>query len=188
MDKQEILALLNEAISAAKEEIIAEAVRRDQGVASNFKSQLKGLIPAKEEIDIEALKGELETERKTRKALEQKIAEGEQNRLMAERNSVISEVVASSGTVSPKALQKLFTVEYGDKLTKLDNEWGIKSEKDGFTPINKVMETYLGSDEGQLFMPPSGVNGSGSTETLNNTRYNTQSNSDALADAFLNLI
>jgi hypothetical protein len=129
------------------------------------------------------------------KALQQQLAElqkqSEAERtaaLESDKSALIANLVASGKFVSPGIAQDLLKSRWGGQLTKEDGRWFLK-DGDRVTPVDEAFKTFTTSDEGKFFLPASGTQGAGSTEskTKSSSATSAPANSaDAFGAAFAN--
>jgi uncharacterized protein YheU (UPF0270 family) len=175
MDSQELKELLTPVLAEFKQEFLSEVNtlvdQKNQGVAASVSKQIKKIqesiaTPSSNEDGEESQSKNL-----TLKSLEQKIADlnnqlqqKEQAALEAEKRAAISKVVGDSNTLNKNLLQKVFSIEYAPHLQKEGDTWFLAKDEQ-VVPLDNVLSTYLSSDEGKAFLPPSGTQGSGAKET-----------------------
>lgn len=111
----------------------------------------------------------------TLKALQQQIAdlnnqlaEKDRRAFEADRDKALSEAVAAAKPNNQRLLYKLLHSEYANKLTQEGDAWFIE-DGENVKPLSQAVTDFMSSDDGALFVPPSGVNGAGSTETKSAT-------------------
>ncbi|MBE9110298.1 hypothetical protein IQ273_12835 [Nodosilinea sp. LEGE 07298] len=112
----------------------------------------------------------------TLKALQTEIADlkaererERQETLEAKRNSAVTQAIAGSGALNQKVLYRLFLSDNGEKIQQEGDQWFLKNGDDDVAPLDAALTKFLSSEEGKFFLPPSGVNGAGSTETKSTT-------------------
>ena len=66
-------------------------------------------------------------------------------------------VASSKGLQHVPTFTKLFSSDYGDDLREVDGEWFV-----GDTPLTTAVDVFTKTEDGSIFLPPSGVQGSGS--------------------------
>ncbi|MBD2060501.1 hypothetical protein H6F88_31665 [Oculatella sp. FACHB-28] len=193
MTEDQVLALISTALAAAKSEIMSEVTRSNQGLAASLSKEIKKLHtpqPAVEEDEATNSSGEGKL---TLKALQQQIADlttqleaKDKKAFEAEKTSAIASLIAASGTQQKSTLQKLFALQYGDSIKKEGDSWFF--EKDGTAQtLDAVFKSYLESEEGSIFLPPSTVDGSGSKETKAVVPPTTQASGDSISNALVPL-
>lgn len=104
----------------------------------------------------------------------------------AQAQSLLSGAIAQAKFVSPTVAQDLLMARWGGKLQQEGGRWFVK-DGDAVTPFDEAFKTFTTSDEGKFFLPPSGTQGAGSTESKSKstTASTTPSNSiDAFGAAF----
>lgn len=163
MTEEEILALL----ASFKAEVMDGVNKANQGVAAatskELKRALEGLQKPPEQpeetpegngqrLTVKALQGELE-------ALKGSLAEKEQAQMEALRNSAVAQAVASRDLVAPSAALKLFSLNHPN-LKQEGDQWF----SDGETPksLNALLDEFLSSADGQIFVKPKAAPGAGS--------------------------
>lgn len=172
MTNEEIQALVNNSIAEALSSFREEVTAANKGLASSLTKELRktvqSLTPAAQE---ESLDDNQNTSQKlSLKALENQLselknqlAEKDRETSMAKRSNAISQLIANSKALNPTALQKLFTLEYGDNIKEEGGAWFV-DKGDTVLPLNEALDNYLNSPEGKFYLPPSNINGAGSEE------------------------
>lgn len=161
----------------------------NKGSEDNKMSNSDDAGQRQERLTLKALQQQFEQEKEARKRLEEQIAQEKQQAFKSSRNSAISELVASSGVVNPSTLKKLFELNYADKMKAEAGTWFIEDD-DNVRPLKDVFGDYLNSEEGELFQPPSNVQGSGakgSSDVLPANQGKLSSSDDFLLQAFADL-
>lgn len=172
MEASEIQALIDQALSTFKSDILAEVTKSNQGLAASLSTSLNKKIEkmtqpetkseestedSKDRLTLKALQGQIEQ-------LNQQLQEKEHKAFESERSAAISKVIAGSNSINKNLLQKIFAQEVAPKLQKENDSWFLEQEGQ-VIPIDKALESYLASEEGACFLPPSPAKGSGSFET-----------------------
>jgi len=189
MTQEEIQALVESTINGAISGLRDEFTKANQGLAANLTKEFKKVVstpiqpiePPQEDQN----KLTLKTLQQQLSDLQSQLAQKDKEAYTARLKQAISEVIANSKALNPSALQKLFTLEYGDFLKEESGKWFV-DKGDTVLPLQDALNTYLNSEEGKFYLPPSGVNGSGSIETKP-APVNTEqklTGADALMQAF----
>jgi hypothetical protein len=200
MDKEQIIEIFKEVFPSLIEEMLLPEVRKENGkfAASLTKDVTKKLERVSQPEAQRSEDPEKEESKLTLKVLHQQIADlnnqlqqKEQKALEAQRKAAISEAIAGSKATNKHVLQKLFSVEYEASLEQENNRWIYKSEDGQAQFLDDLLNSYLSSEDGKLFLPPSNVNGSGSTESKSapaTTKSVSNNNSigSAIAGAIIN--
>ncbi|HEY9699095.1 MAG TPA: hypothetical protein V6D10_17675 [Trichocoleus sp.] len=168
MDEQNIQTLFEQ----LKTDILAEVDRKNQGVASSLSKEFKKSIsdlqkpaePAPETEEVKQEKLSMKALQQEIQQLRQELGDKDKKAFLADKNAAVSKAIASAKALNPLALQKLFTLQVGEFLKREGEQWFVESG-DNVKSLDQVLADYLASEEGQLFVPPSGVNGSSSQET-----------------------
>jgi len=173
MDEQQIRALVESMLTAAKTELTDAMHAANQGLAANLSKQIakietKPKATKAEESGQPAGDGESPLSMKalqTQLAELQKSLEAEKSAAFAAASeSALTNAIASSGTNNPNVLKKLLQAEYNGKLKQESGGWFVV-DGDNAVSLNDAVKGYLGTDDGKFFLPPSGTKGSGSVET-----------------------
>lgn len=192
LTEEKVLELISTALGTFKTELLTEVDRKNQGLASNLNKDLK-TIKEKLETKPEPKEGEEGIEegsqgRLTTKALQTQIeqlkkdiADKEQAALESQKRSAIASTVAKHSLNQPQIVQKLFSDAYGGKLKNEGERWYLE-DGESVTELDDLFKTYLNTDEGKYFIPPSGVNGTGAKEAKTSGINKNANNS--LSDAF----
>lgn len=171
MESTEIQALINDAIAAAKTDILAEVTRANQGLAASLTKEVKKVLD-KVPAETAPAQEEQPQEKLSLKALQQQIAdltnqlqEKDKKAFIASRDAALSQAIAAVKSTAPTALQKLFLTEFGESIKQEGNQWFVTAQDGSVKDLNTSIKDYLASPEGQIFVPASEVQGSGSKET-----------------------
>ena len=171
MEESDIKALIEETINNFKTEILAETNKSNQGLAASLTKEVKKMLTTtaspKEEVDnVEDNSGKL-----TLKALQQEITNLKteldrkaQETFAAKRTQAISQAIQSAGVVNPTLLQKVFNLEYANSIKEENGKWFLDNEGQ-VSSLDDILKSYLDTEEGKVFQPASGVQGSASMET-----------------------
>lgn len=174
MTNEDIQALISSAIEEAVTGLREEFTNANKGLASNLTKELRkavqNLTPVKEEdtaqeetnqkLSLKALESQLTD-------LRNQLAEKDRETLLAKRSNAISQAIVNAKALNPTALQKLFTLEYGDSVKEEGGNWYV-DRGDTVVPLNEALNNYLQSEEGKFYLPPSNVSGAGSEEVKTN--------------------
>ncbi|MBN3927113.1 hypothetical protein [Nostoc sp. NMS4] len=168
MTEQEIQALIDASLNSFKTEISTEFTKANQGLAASVTKEIKKLQTAQPTVvePTEAIQDKL-----TLKALEQQLtdlktqlANKDLEAIAAKRSSAVSQVIANSKSLSPAILQKVFLLDYADKIKQEGDKWYV-TEGDTVSTLEDALNSYLSSEDGKAFVPASGVRGSDAQET-----------------------
>ncbi|MEH1858038.1 MAG: hypothetical protein V7L21_08555 [Nostoc sp.] len=168
MTEQEIQALIDASLNSFKSEIKTEITTANQGLASSLTKEIKKLQAPQPTV---AEPAETNQEKLTLRALEQQLtdlktqlANKDLETVAAKRSSAVSQVIANSKALSPSALQKLFLLDYVDKIKQEGDKWYV-AQGESVSTLEDALNSYLSSEDGKAFVPPSGVKGSSAQET-----------------------
>lgn len=187
MTPEEIQDLLNKTLGEIKTEILAEVDKKNAGLASSLSKEFKKLsTPSTQDSDEEP------KDKLSLKALQQQISdlhnqlkEKDEQAFNAKRSEAVSKAISKSNVLNQSTFHKLYMLENASLLKEEDGNWFI--DRNGqVLSLEESLKNYLNSDDGKLFLPPSGVNGSSSQETkVAAVNPSTKvSAADALAEAF----
>ncbi len=168
MTEQEIKALIDAALNSFKSEIKTEITTANQGLAASISKDLKKL-QAPQPTTTEPT--ETISDKLTLKNLEQQLtdlktqlANKDLETIAAKRSSAVSQVIANSKALSPATLQKVFLLDHADKIKQEGDKWYV-AQGDNVSSLEDALTSYLSSEDGKAFLPPSGVRGSDAQET-----------------------
>ncbi|MDZ8259459.1 hypothetical protein [Nostoc sp. ChiQUE01b] len=168
MTEQEIQALIDASLNSFKTEISTEFTKANQGLAASVTKEIKKLQTIQ---STPTEPSENNQEKLTLRALEQQLtdlktqlANKDLETIAAKRSSAVSQVIANSKALSPSALQKLFLLDYSDKIKQEGDKWYV-AQGDNVSSLEDALNSYLSSEDGKAFVPPSGVKGSSAQET-----------------------
>ena len=189
MDEAQIKALLAAALEEHGKTILTQVDAKNQGLAAAISRETKKLldappVPADSQTSPEGSGGNLRDEapapegKLTLKALQTQLQEQtaliqqlksesdrkDQETFTANRNAALSSAIAGAKTLNPSLLEKVLRLEYGDNLKHENGGWFVQ-QGDKVSGLNDALTTYLQTDEGKAFLPPSGTQGAGSTES-----------------------
>ncbi|MBD2256661.1 hypothetical protein [Pseudanabaena sp. FACHB-2040] len=171
------LAQLTQLLTGFKQEVLNEVNTANAGAVASMKKSLQKTLeqqqpPAQVQPEVESSAEDGNSQKLTLKALQTQLAQMQAERdqerkdaFIAKRGSALTQAIAASGALNQKALYKLLQVEYGDAVKEEQGAWFVARSEDEVVPLEKAVAAYLATDEGHFFLPPSGVQGSGSTET-----------------------
>jgi hypothetical protein len=169
MSPEEIQALVESSIGNAISGLREEFTKANQGLAASLTKEVKKVLstqvsqPAETEQE-DSSKLTLKSLQQQLADLQSQLAQKDKEAFSAKKSQAISQVIANSQALNPSALMKLFSLEYGDSIKEENGAWFV-DKGDNVLPLQDALNTYLNSDEGKFYLPPSGVNGSGATET-----------------------
>ena len=170
MSPEEIQALVDSSIGSAITGLREEFTKANQGLAASLTKEVKKVLssqtpqPAENESSEDSNKLTLKNLQQQLSDLQNQLVQKDKEAFTAKKSQAISQVIANSKALNPSALMKLFSLEYGDYIQEEAGNWFI-NKGDNVLPLQDALNNYLTSDEGKFYLPPSGVNGSGSTET-----------------------
>lgn len=192
--EQVITTKITEVMDGAKQSILADVHRANQGLAASLTKEIKKATepdePAGEAEAEQPKEGKL-----TLKALQQEIsglrqqlADKEQAAFEADSSRALTQAIASAKATNPTALYKILRAEYSGRLKSEGDAWFL-TDGDEVKPLGDAIKAYLATEEGKYFVPSSGVNGSDSQETAPATVPNSGEidTTEALSAAFANL-
>ncbi|AFY48996.1 hypothetical protein Nos7524_3196 [Nostoc sp. PCC 7524] len=190
MDKEEVLSLIQESLSALKSELLSEVDKKNSGLGSSLTKEFKKTIESLKSNPIE--ESEESKEKLTLKALQQQLADlnnqlkaKDEEAYRAKKSQVVTQEIAKADLLNQSAFYKLFMLENGDYLKEENGSWFI--DKSGeISTLGDSIKNYLTTDEGKLFIPASKVQGASSQETkpIPQVNNNKPSAGEALMRAF----
>lgn len=170
MDEAQVRALFESMIGAVKTELTDQIHIANQGLGANLSKQIAKLQTPKAAAS-EPAQPEGEEGKVTLKALQTQIAElnktladQKQAAFAAASETALTNAIAQSGTNNPKILKKLLQAEYGGRLSQDGDNWFLV-DGDNAVGLSQAVLSFLQSDDGKFFLPPSGTKGSGAMET-----------------------
>ena len=210
--KGQVTELFSGLMETAKTEILTAVDQKNSGAVASMKREVKSALdpitsaleglktqptkepgdseddsdkPASGKLTLKALQqqlSQLQTELATEKT---KISQEREATFNAERSSVIANAIASKGLVNPGIASDALHRRYGDKMAKEEGVWYVK-DGEIVKPFDTVFGEFVGSKEGEFFLPPSSTRGAGSTEgkTTATTSSAEMSLDEALMSAF----
>jgi len=160
MSEEEIKALLAEQLVSMTDLLhksISGAMARSQSDTDKKFAALKTVEPIEPESSLEL------------KSLQAKFAELEKARAediasakSTQRDNAILSELGSRKLVAPNSLKKLLAAQYGSQLEQENGKWFVK-EGDSAQPFESIVDNFLSSEDGKVFVPPSSsVIGNGS--------------------------
>jgi hypothetical protein len=173
---------------ALKAELFSEVDRRNKGAVSSLTKQFtqfkESLKPAEEEETEtsdtptgttstaptqpdSATRIAMKQMQEQMAALQQQLEAEKQSALMGNRKAALTSVIGSKGVIAPGILYDALNQRFGNGLKEENGAWFVQSG-DEVETLEGVIDKFLGTDEGKAFLPASGVNGSGSSETKSN--------------------
>jgi predicted RNase H-like nuclease (RuvC/YqgF family) len=182
-----------EALGAARQEILADVHKANQGLATSLSKEIKKLQPevAPAEADgDDKSEGKLSLKALNQQIadLNQKLAEKDRKAFEAERDRALSTAISTLKTNNPTGLYKILATDYGSKM-KLEKDTWYVEDGETVTPLDQALAGYLKTEEGRWFVPSSGVNGAGAIETKSTvtTAQGPVSSTEAINSAFANI-
>lgn len=179
MDEEQIRALLTEHLGTLKTEILSEVDRKNAGTAASISKEFRKAIEAIPQLEPPATepapkatdnpaddKGRLTTkalqselEKFKREVADRDAAIAKQNREAALRSTL-----ANKGVIAQNVLFNALNAQHGGKLQQDGDQWFVV-DGDSVKALTNVIDDFLATDDGKAFLPPSGVNGGGSSES-----------------------
>ena len=184
MDKEEFKALLTEVLpdtltafgEKLSTEILSQVDRKNSGLAASLNKDVAKAIADLKQAETPSADPEPSPDDKpgrlTTKAvqseleqLKQQLADEKAAKLQSDRKAALTGAIASKGTLAQGILFDALDRRFGDNLKQDDGQWFVM-EGDLVKPLETVVSGFLETDEGKHFLPASGVNGGGSSETV----------------------
>lgn len=169
MTPEEIQELLKQAIGEIRAEILSEVDKKNAGLASSLTKEIKKISTppvsqpegdnevTQERLSLKALQNQLLD-------LQTKLKEKDEQTFNAKRSEAVAKAISKSNVLNQSTLHKLFMLDNSTLLKEEGDNWFV--EKNGqVTSLDEALKSYLNTDDGKLFIPSSGVNGSSSQET-----------------------
>jgi len=186
MNEEEIKSLINETVGGIKDEILSSVDAKNSGTAASIKrlvaaqlepvsAQLESLQqqPAtktdegkgdgEQKLSLKALQQQLTEVNDQLKTERQQREDQARAALQSEKQALLSGAIAKKQLVNGGILQDVLDKRWGEKLTKEGDQWFIQ-DGEAVRPFSDAFESFIGSDEGKTFLPPSPTTGSGGTE------------------------
>lgn len=165
---EEIQAYIDSALESFKGEVLEQVTNANKGLAANMSRDLKKVLSSleetkKEEKVIEEDKLSLKSLQKQVIQLQEEVVRKDKEAFEARKAQTLSQIIASANVLNPKALQKLFSMEYGENIVEENGAWFV-SKGEEVISLNEAFNEYLNSDEGKFYIAPSNVRGSDAIE------------------------
>lgn len=198
MDEEQIKALIKGALEEHGKTLLTQVDQKNAGLAASITKELKksleSLQPAPQpeaeqpspkpgtgdgeanggnasdtgKLTLKALQSQLLEQTKLIQQLKEEGERKERETFVANRKSALASAIAEAKTLNPALLQKVLEVEYGDNLKSENGGWFVQ-QGDSVKGLKDALSGYLQTDEGKAFLPASGTQGSGSTESKTTT-------------------
>jgi hypothetical protein len=210
MDEEQVKSLIAEALGGFKSSFSTEIGglidSKNSGLAANlnreFKKLTESLQPKTETTDSgesgkgagaekPEAKGSDDT-KLTLKALQTQLQQLQQERdreqtqrKLANRQAALATAVAKAKPLAPGVLQTFLDATFGETLKEENGNWYV-AQGDSVKSIDDAIAAFLQSGDGKNFLPPSGTQGAGSTESKSTTTTTVEpgSSTEALMSAF----
>ena len=158
MNEEQILELLE----GFKNEILKQVDIKNGGTAASIKKDIdkrfESFKPAPKEEPTQEPESESQL---TMKALQKQIAQLTEEReaqkrelAIKNRNEAVSKALGSKKVLHSDKCTRAFLMEYGDKLSEENGNYFI-SDGDNVHSLDESVNSFLQSDFGSLFQPPS---------------------------------
>lgn len=207
MDEEQVKALIAAALGEFKSEVTGIVDQKNSGLAASITREIKKLIPEKSTEDpkpelpstpsgekgsegegkltLKMVQQELQKTQELAKQLQQERDDEKAATSKARQAEALSSAIAQAKILNPNALRKLLTLEFGESIKQENDAW-LVAQGETVKTLDAAIADYLKTDEGKAFLPPSGVNGSGSTESKSTlpATATPQKAIDALSEAF----
>ncbi|ANV88487.1 hypothetical protein [Picosynechococcus sp. PCC 7117] len=175
MTPEEIQALVASQLDDKLSEFREEYTKANQGLAASLSKEVKKTLEKieasstspQDNPEVEGEKLSLKSLEKQLEDMRKQLAEKDQETFKAKKNNAINQLIAESKALNPKALQKLFDLEYGGYIKEENGSWYVDKGEDDVVSLQDALDSYLNSEEGKFYLPPSNTQGSGSTEVKN---------------------
>ncbi|BAU12875.1 hypothetical protein LEP3755_34080 [Leptolyngbya sp. NIES-3755] len=164
MDENQVKELFGQLFDQFKQSLLTEVDQKNGKLAASLERQMKKEKPPEPASEDDPSKLSMKSLQQQIESLKNELAEKDKVAFTADRNSAISNVIASSNSQNKATLMKLFSIQYGDKLQKENNNWFIE-ENGAVKSLEDCLSNYLTSEEGKIFVPPTSNEGSGSTSS-----------------------
>jgi len=169
MTEEEIRALLAEAQAQILDTVnrtVSGAIARTQNETDKKFAEFMASVPKPSETEPPDAAAESSLELKS---LQQKLADLEAAResdlasaQSTQRDNAILSELGSRKLVAPTSLKRLLESQYGNQLEQENGKWFVR-DGDQAQPFSAVVDSFLASDDGKIFTPPSSqVVGNGS--------------------------
>lgn len=216
MDEEQVKALIAGALEDHGKTLLTQIDQKNAGLAASLTKELKksleslqtskdsptepgepgktgagdsdlnsGGTNSEGKLTLKALQSQLQEQTKLIQQLKEEGDRKEQAAFTAKRKAALSSEIAGAKTLNPTLLQKVLELEYGEAVKEEGGAWYVQRGETVST-LKDAIATYLQTDEGKAFLPPSGTQGAGSTEskTPAATTESGSSTTDALMAAF----
>lgn len=181
MEQEEVQKLLDE----FKAELLKTVDSKNSGLAASISKDLKKTLEGLQKPQEDKPQGDINTLQRQIQSLEEKLQAKDAEAFENRRTQALQKQIANLGALEPNSLFKLYLLEHGQLLKEEGGNWLV--EQDGKTiSLEDSLKAYLESDEGKVFLPPSGTHGSSSEESSGQARPIEKSPSaeEALSQAF----
>lgn len=181
MEREEVQKFLDD----FKAELLKIVDSKNSGLAASIGKDLKKALEGLQKPQEDKPQGDINTLQSQIQSLEEKLQVKDKEAFENRRTQALKAAITNLGALEPNSLFKLYLLEHGQLLKEEGENWLV--EQDGKTiSLEDSLKTYLESDEGKVFIPPSGTSGSSSEETTNQARPLEKSPSaeEALSQAF----
>lgn len=199
MDEEQVKALIAAALTEHGTTLLSQIDQKNAGLAASLTREIKKSLeslqpPAKPAPDgtgnsegnppepnapgtsgategkltLKALQQQLEAQTKLISEMKADSDRKDRETVQAKRSSALAQSIAGAKALNPTLLHKVLQLEYGDGLKEENNAWFV-SVGDSVKPLNDAVSAYLQTDEGKAFLPPSGTQGSGASESKTTT-------------------
>jgi hypothetical protein len=168
MEREEIIQLINEVVESTKTSLVEQMNASINGVVVKMNKEndrrfselqqpsTKETTTNPESMQLSVLQQELEALKNEREA-------EKQSAISLKRENALMATLGKREIKAPDILRKHLLGVYGDKIVEEDSKWYVKNG-DVAQPLTKVIDEFLSSDDGAVFVPPaSTVQGNGST-------------------------
>lgn len=178
-----VSSLKGEIVSEVSSSILSEVDKKNQGLAANlsrdikkqaeenknFMSQFTTQNEVKEEPEKEKEAAKVaDKDRTTLKALQKQIAKlesdiqvKEEALFASQRNSQLDTLLSARKSLYPDRARKAFLMENQDKLVRDNGNWYLQENEDSFVELDSAVDSFLESDFGSTFLPPTRKKGLG---------------------------
>lgn len=183
MEREEVQKLLDE----FRADLLKTVDSKNSGLAASISKDLKKTLEGLQkpqgdktqgEVDVNALQSQIQS-------LQEKLQAKDTEAFENSRNQALKAAIANLGALEPNSLFKLYLLEHGQSLQSEGEGWLVEQDGKAIS-LEDSLKTYLESDEGKVFLPPSGTNGSSSEESNGQARPIEKSPTaeEALSQAF----
>lgn len=163
MNEEQIKAILED----FKTSLLSEVDSKNAGLAASITKKTQKLIEPKQEseetlenrLTLQSLQDEIKNLRAEAEAKDKAF-------LDAQKKEAIYSTVNSTKTVGKSILTRQLQSIYSDSLVKENDTWYVQ-EGETVKEFKTVVDDYLASEEGALFVAPNNSKGTGSITTNN---------------------